>query len=60
MEIHRSACLNFETRTKPKVVICETTKGYGVSFMENSVLWHYKSPTGEFLTSALEELGRRK
>lgn len=59
-DIQRSAWLNFDTRTKPKVVICETTKGYGVSFMENSVLWHYKSPTGEFLTSALEELGRRK
>jgi transketolase len=60
LDIHRSAFDKFENRTKPKVVICETIKGYGVSFMENSVLWHYKSPTGEFLTKALEELGRRK
>lgn len=59
-EIHRSAFGKIENRSKPKVVICETIKGYGVSFMENSVLWHYKSPTGEFLTDALEELGRRE
>lgn len=29
--------------SKPLVVIANTIKGKGVSFMENSVLWHYKS-----------------
>ena len=29
--------------SKPLVIIANTIKGKGVSFMENSVLWHYKS-----------------
>ena len=32
---------------EPTVVIAHTTKGKGVSFMENSVLWHYRTPQGE-------------
>jgi len=32
---------------KPCVLIAHTTKGKGVSFMENKVEWHYKSPTHE-------------
>jgi transketolase len=42
---------------KPSVVICHTTKGKGVSFMENSVLWHYRSPQGEEFEAAMAELG---
>lgn len=41
---------------KPQVVICHTTKGKGVSFMENSVLWHYRSPKGEEYDAAIAEL----
>ena len=41
---------------KPSFLIAHTTKGRGVSFMEDSVLWHYKSPTSEELARALEEL----
>ena len=41
---------------KPSVYICNTTKGKGVSFMENSVLWHYRSPQGEEFHNAIEEL----
>ena len=41
----------------PVAVIAHTTKGRGVSFMENSVLWHYRSPKGEELARALSELG---
>ena len=44
---------------RPKVIICETTKGYGVSFMENSVAWHYKSPSVPELEKALFEIERR-
>ena len=29
--------------SKPLVIVAHTVKGKGVSFMENSVLWHYKS-----------------
>lgn len=41
---------------KPSFLIAHTTKGKGVSFMENSVDWHYKSPSAEQLAQALEEL----
>lgn len=40
----------------PTCVIAHTTKGKGVSFMENSVLWHYRSPQGDELQAALDEL----
>ncbi len=42
---------------RPSVVIAHTTKGKGVSFMENSVLWHYRSPQGDEFAAALKELG---
>ena len=45
-----------ESGSKPSVVIAKTTKGKGISFMENSVDWHYKSPNLEELNSALLEL----
>jgi transketolase len=41
---------------KPSVLIAHTTKGKGVSFMENQVEWHYKSPNIEQLAQALAEL----
>ena len=41
---------------KPAVLICNTTKGKGVSFMENSVLWHYRSPQGDEFSRAIKEL----
>ena len=40
----------------PLVVIAHTVKGRGVSFMEHSVLWHYRSPQGKELDAALNEL----
>ena len=40
----------------PHVVIAHTTKGKGVSFMENSVLWHYRTALGEEFDRALAEL----
>lgn len=41
---------------KPVMVIAETTKGKGVSFMEGTVAWHYKSPNSDQLAAALREL----
>lgn len=49
-----SECLVLQA--KPTVIIAKTTKGKGVSFMENSVLWHYKPPNDEELLSALSEV----
>ena len=40
----------------PSVIIAKTIKGKGVSFMENSVLWHYRSPNNSELDSALKEI----
>ena len=40
----------------PKMIIAYTVKGKGVSFMENSLDWHYKSPNDEQLKLALKEL----
>jgi transketolase len=40
----------------PKCIIANTTKGKGVNFMENSVLWHYKSPNLSELKNALSQI----
>lgn len=42
----------------PRVVIARTVKGKGVSFMENSVLWHYRTARGDELSAAVAELER--
>lgn len=41
----------------PRCVLAHTTKGKGVSFMQDSVLWHYRTARGEELAAALLELG---
>ena len=48
-----------KVRNKPKVIIANTIKGKGVSFMENKLLWHYKSPDKFQLKKALIEINRR-
>ena len=47
----------FKSKSKaPSVVIANTIKGKGISFMENNLLWHYKSPSTEQYYKAMEEL----
>jgi transketolase len=41
---------------KPSAIIAHTVKGKGVSFMENRLEWHYKSPNEQQLAEALAEL----
>lgn len=41
---------------KPHVVIANTTKGAGISFIEGRPEWHHRVPNDEELTKALEEL----
>lgn len=48
--------LIFKSKNKPYVIIANTIKGKGINFMENSILWHYKSPSNEELVKALKEL----
>jgi transketolase len=43
-------------RNKPSILIAHTTKGKGVSFMENKVEWHYRNPTSEQLSKAIAEI----
>jgi len=40
----------------PSMLIAHTTKGKGVSFMENNIEWHYRSPDATQLEQALSEL----
>jgi len=42
--------------TKPRVIVARTVKGKGVSFMEDDLLWHYRSPDDEQLAKALAEV----
>lgn len=41
---------------KPTCIVAHTVKGKGVSFMENRLLWHYRSPNEEELRMALAEI----
>ncbi len=53
----RSALTAPNSTGKPTVILAETTKGKGVSFMENNVLWHYRFPhAGEEYDSAVAQL----
>jgi transketolase len=45
-----------KTKGKPTVIIARTTKGKGVSFMENNITFHGKAPTREEAERALKEL----
>lgn len=44
---------------KPNCVLAHTTKGKGVSFMENSVLWHYRTAQGTEFENAIHELSQK-
>ena len=46
-----------ECKDKPTVVVCNTVKGKGVSFMENQAAWHGTAPSKEQCEAALNELG---
>ena len=41
---------------KPLMVVAKTTKGKGVSYMENVPIWHYRSPNKDEYKRAIEEL----
>ncbi len=48
--------LKKEISGKPHLIIANTIKGKGISYMENSAMWHSRSPTEEELKKAYEEL----
>ena len=45
-----------ETVDKPVVIIANTVKGKGVSYMENAVNWHGAAPNDELYEQAMAEL----
>ena len=57
MEEIRNAFAEAKTvKGMPVAIIAKTTKGKGVSFMENQVGWHGKAPNDEQYEQAMEEL----
>jgi len=55
-EISRAIAIAKQTKGQPTMIIAETVKGKGVSFMENQVGWHGNPPSGEQAEKALAEL----
>ena len=47
----------YNSKSKPTLILANTIKGKGVSFMEDEVGWHGKPPSRDEMTKALGELG---
>jgi transketolase len=58
---HDQGAIYEAARTKhpdrPLAVVAKTTKGKGVSYMENQGIWHYRSPSAAEYRQAINELG---
>ncbi|TCS83291.1 transketolase [Tepidibacillus fermentans] len=59
-QIHDAIQEAKQIKGKPTLIIANTVKGKGVSFMENQVGWHGTAPNKEQLQQALEELGGKQ
>jgi transketolase len=55
-ELESALDIKIYTKGRPIVVIAETVKGKGVSFFENSLLYHYKNVDDETYQKAMAEL----
>ena len=44
---------------RPHMVVSKTTKGFGVSYMENVAKWHHGVPNEEQYETALREIDER-
>jgi len=44
------------TGERPLMVIARTTKGKGVSYMEDAPIWHYRAPNKDEYAQAIREL----
>ena len=54
--LHETLDIEPKDSGSPTCIIAHTVKGKGISFMENSVLWHYRSPQGDEFEAAMIEL----
>ena len=62
---HDSAALNETAKSKqsvdkPLMIVANTVKGKGVSFMEDVPMWHYRSPNKEEYAAAIREIDGRR
>ena len=48
-----------DSGARPRMLIADTVKGKGVSFMEHKIGWHGVAPTKDELAKALEEIKGR-
>jgi len=55
-EIEKTLNQAIAVKDKPSVIIANTVKGKGISFMENNVKWHGKAPNEEEYEQAMQEL----
>lgn len=56
-EIHHVLERNLNKKVKkPRIIIANTIKGKGVSFMENVPIWHYRMPNSDELKIVMNEL----
>jgi transketolase len=51
-----AAIKTMEKGMSPLAIICRTIKGNGVSFMQGSTVWHYRTPAGADYENAIKEL----
>ena len=57
----KAAFSSVKKSNKPTVIIANTVKGYGIPFMENDILWHYRFPhDGWEYDTAVTELHKNK
>lgn len=52
----KEAIDNAKRQNKPTIIVANTVKGKGVSFMENQYAWHGKAPNKEQYEAAIAEL----
>ena len=58
LELSRALQQVSNSDEKPKVMICKTVKGKGVSFLEGHGKWHHKIPNERELQDIIQELSK--
>lgn len=58
-ELRKAFTKRFENG-HPTCIIANTIKGKGIKFMENNILWHYRSPQNEEYDAAVAELNKMR
>jgi transketolase len=59
-QINKAIKKALKLKGKPTVIIANTIKGKGISYMENEAKWHGKAPNDEEYKKAMEELNKQE